>query len=142
MKTKPFNLEAFKEGKPAMTRDGRLAKFIYLLNDGHHPVIAVVMNECGEESILELTLQGREINGREASELDLFMLVEMREYWGYVIKVGAEVITISSKMPKFVGSIHSKEEAEEQYTLYYASFEPSHAKPTLLSVVKLWEEEV
>lgn len=38
----PFNLEQFKAGIPAITRDGRVAEFVTKTNNNHYPIVAVI----------------------------------------------------------------------------------------------------
>lgn len=40
----PFNLEQFKAGIPAITRDGRVAEFVTKTNNNHYPIVAVIGN--------------------------------------------------------------------------------------------------
>lgn len=90
MKTKPFDLEAFKAGAPAVTRlKKQPVRYLGLL-DGvkTYPLIAAIHK--GKNEVLEqYTEYGTEVPDAEKDD-DILMIVETREYWVnlYVNKEG------------------------------------------------------
>lgn len=77
---KEFNLEAAKLGKPVCTRDGRKARIICFDARCNLPIIALITNARGDESLASYKSNGRFINLDE-SDCDLMMLPEKKEGW-------------------------------------------------------------
>lgn len=79
-KLKPFDLEAAKAGKPVCTRDGRKARIICFDAKCNLPIIALVTNTGGNESLLRYYSNGSFTNLGETG-CDLMMLSEKKEGW-------------------------------------------------------------
>ena len=77
---KEFNLEAAKSGKPVCTRDGRKARIICFDAKCTLPIIALVTNTGGNESLIRYYSNGSFTNLNEAG-CDLMMLPEKKEGW-------------------------------------------------------------
>ena len=82
---KEFNLEAAKSGKPVCTRDGRKARIICFDAKCTLPIIALVTNTGGNESLIRYYSNGSFTNLNEAG-CDLMMLPEKKEGWVNVSK--------------------------------------------------------
>ena len=77
---KPFDLQAAKSGKPVCTRDGRKARIICFDAKCTLPIIALVTNTGGNESLIRYYSNGSFTNLNEAG-CDLMMLHEKKEGW-------------------------------------------------------------
>ena len=77
---KPFDLEAAKSGKPVCTRDGRKARIICFDAKCNLPIIALVTNTGGNESLIRYYSNGSFTNLNKAG-CDLMMLPEKKEGW-------------------------------------------------------------
>lgn len=85
IKTKPFNLEEAKAGKPVCTRDGRKARIICFDKKGGYPLV-VLIEDDGGEWIENYEVDGlNDPNGKE-DNLDLMMLPERKEGWVNIYK--------------------------------------------------------
>ena len=82
---KPFDLQAAKSGKPVCTRDGRKARIICFDAKCTLPIIALVTNTGGNESLIRYYSNGSFTNLNEAG-CDLMMLPEKKEGWVNVSK--------------------------------------------------------
>ena len=82
---KPFDLQAAKSGKPVCTRDGRKARIICFDAKCTFPIIALVTNTGGNESLIRYYSNGSFTNLNEAG-CDLMMLPEKKEGWVNVSK--------------------------------------------------------
>ena len=82
---KGFNLEAAKSGKPVCTRDGRKARIICFDAKCNLPIIALVTNTGGNESLIRYYSNGSFTNLNKAG-CDLMMLPEKKEGWVNVSK--------------------------------------------------------
>ena len=79
---KEFDLEAAKEGKPVCTRDGRKARIICFDRKGKQPIIALIIQDNGEEFIENYHLSGRfNVDDTFENDGDLMMLPEKKEGW-------------------------------------------------------------
>ena len=79
---KPFSLEAAKAGKPVCTRDGRKARIICFDRKGKQPIIALIIQDNGEEFIENYHLSGRfNVDDTFENDGDLMMLPEKKEGW-------------------------------------------------------------
>ena len=84
---KPFDLELAKIGKPVCTRDGRKARIICFDRKGKQPIIALVIQDNGEEFIENYHLSGRfNVDETFENNRDLMMLPEKKEGWVNVYK--------------------------------------------------------
>ena len=88
---KPFDLEAAKAGKPVYTRDGRGARIICFDAKCNLPIIALITQSGGDESLARYNSNGRFTNLNE-SDCDLMMLPERKEGWINVYKRENEYI--------------------------------------------------
>ena len=77
---KPFSLELAKQGKPVCTRDGRKARIICFDAKCTFPIIALVTNTGGNESLIRYYSNGSFTNLNKAG-CDLMMLPEKKEGW-------------------------------------------------------------
>ena len=102
---KEFDLEAAKAGKPVYTRDGRKARVICFDAKCSLPIIALVINAEGSETLISYTSDGRFSNLDERC-CDLMMLPEKKEGW--------------INVKKDVSLFKSREEAERNCTKDYA----------------------
>lgn len=75
-----FDLEAAKSGKPVYTRDGRKARIICFDAKCNLPIIALVTNTGGNESLIRYYSNGSFTNLNKAG-CDLMMLPEKKEGW-------------------------------------------------------------
>lgn len=76
---KPFNLEQFKAGKPAVTIDGRQAKFLGIINNGQEDnMVVAVKGHEGKEDVYFYYPSGKYYQVGD-SEADLFMAPEKIE---------------------------------------------------------------
>lgn len=82
---KPFDLQAAKSGKPVCTRDGRKARIICFDAKCNFPIIALITQSVGDESLARYASNGRFTNLNE-SDCDLMMLPEKKEGWVNVSK--------------------------------------------------------
>ena len=82
---KPFDLQAAKSGKPVCTRDGRKARIICFDAKCNLPIIALVTNTGGNESLIRYYSNGSFTNLNKAG-CDLMMLPEKKEGWVNVSK--------------------------------------------------------
>lgn len=73
--TAPFDLEAFKNGAPAVTRDGRKAKFVYY-NNTFSSGFKLSAEVEGVPNLVGCTSKGHFYNENAPSPTDLLMLVE------------------------------------------------------------------
>lgn len=105
---KPFNLEAAKAGKPVCTRDGRKARIICFDRKTNYPIIALIEDENGKESIENYFSNGRTLIKAECC-VDLMMLPEKRSGWINIKKDG--------------GIFKSREEAERNCSDNYVVVE-------------------
>lgn len=76
--TAPFDLEAFKNGAPAVTRDGRKAKFVYY-NNTFSSGFKLSAEVEGVPNLVGYTSKGHFYNENDPSTTDLFMLVEEKK---------------------------------------------------------------
>lgn len=124
-KLKPFDLEAAKSGKPVCTRDGKKARIICFDAKDNLPIIALITNARGDESLARYKSNGRFINLNE-SDYDLMMLPEKKEGWVNVY----HGLTISERVCGNIVS-NTKEEA-----IQYAQDDDGY-----ITTVKIeWEE--
>ena len=122
---KPFDLEAAKAGKPVCTRDGRKARIICFDAKCNLPIIALVTNTGGNESLIRYYSNGSFTNLNEAG-CDLMMLPEKKEGW---VNVYHGFNEYSEHVSDIV--FNTKEEA-----IQYAENEPSY-----ITTVKIeWKE--
>ena len=84
---KPFDLQAAKSGKPVCTRDGRKARIICFDAKSSLPLIALITQPDGSESLARYYDNGRFTNLNETG-CDLMMLPEKKEGWVNVYKSG------------------------------------------------------
>jgi len=91
---KKFNLEEFKAGKLALTRDGRIARFIATFNHRIFPV-AVVIEEDGYEILLTVSLDGSSCYGAEVGSDLVSMKPEILEHWVNVYRNPETTSTVS-----------------------------------------------
>lgn len=93
---KPFDLEAFKLGKPAVTRDGREAKFL-----AYEPSFTssdqVLVKVDGYQNALEYSIEGHYRDCLSVGQLDLFMPSKKRKE-GWVITFGSESQYVSTEI--------------------------------------------
>lgn len=68
----PFDLEKAKNGDAICTRDGKEARLLEVVKNDTYPVIAVYLNDDGNEYVESYTLEGRAALCGE-SESDLMM---------------------------------------------------------------------
>lgn len=86
---KPFDIQKAREGKPVCTRDGRKARIICFDRKGKQPIIALVIQDNGEEFIENYCLSGRfNVDDTFENDGDLMMLPEKKEGWVNVYKGG------------------------------------------------------
>lgn len=79
---KEFDLESAKSGKPVCTRDGRKARIICFDRKGKQPIIALVIQDNGEEFIENYHLNGRfNVDDTFENDKDLMMLPEKKDGW-------------------------------------------------------------
>ena len=80
---KPFNLEQAKAGKPLVTRDGRKARYLGVLEAALRlPLIAAVSNASGSEQAVMFTIDGNYCLDRPLEHCnDLFMEPEVVTKW-------------------------------------------------------------
>lgn len=83
--SKPFNLEEAKAGKPVCTRDGRKARIICFDAKCNLPIIALITQLGGDESLARYKSNGRYTTINE-SDCDLMMLPEKKSGWMNVYK--------------------------------------------------------
>ena len=84
---KPFNLEKAKQGKPVCTRDGRNVRIVCFDAKCDLPIIALVTNIGGSESLMRYYSNGNFTNLNETG-CDLMMISEKKEGWVNVYKGG------------------------------------------------------
>ena len=89
---KPFDLEAAKQGKPVYTRDGRKARIICFDRKSETPIIALVTELDGIESIYSYHNNGMWYSPENTNGCDLMMLPEKKEGWVNVYKRKDEYI--------------------------------------------------
>lgn len=77
---KPFNLEEAKKGKLVCTRDGRKVRIICFDAKDNLPIIALITNARGDESLARYKSNGR-FTSINDSDCDLMMLTEKKEGW-------------------------------------------------------------
>lgn len=97
---KPFNLEQFKAGKPAVTRIGYPARYLGTLEGNGNIVVAVKCN--GYESSRTYCSTGNYFNNCEHHN-DLFMAPEKKEGW----------VVMSSNSLHDAFNVVTREQAEE-----------------------------
>lgn len=107
---KPFDIQKAREGKPVCTRDGRKARIICFDAKDNLPIIALITNARGDESLARYKSNGRFTNLNE-SDCDLMMLPEKRSGWVNVYN-NPTTHNIYTSADVF----ESKEIAEEQGT--------------------------
>ena len=80
---KPFDLEQFKAGKTAVTRDGRQARYLGALEGNtHSSIVAAVKDQNGREDGLFYRSNGAYLTGHNTFGCDLlFMAPEKKEGW-------------------------------------------------------------
>ena len=125
---KPFNLEQAKAGAPVCTRDGRPVRIVCYDLKGYknYPIIALIENMVGAESIMSYALNGHHSLDSETG-IDLMMASVKREGWVNLY------------------TCHSGATATDQCTLYQSETEArSHFlkdNGVYVATVKLeWEE--
>ena len=79
---KPFDLEKFKALKPAVTREGRLARFLGIIKGRNDNIVVAVEDYYGgsEEEVLFYHPSGKYFPNGD-SPVDLFMASEKKEGW-------------------------------------------------------------
>ena len=82
---KPFNLEKAKQGNPVCTRDGRNVRIVCFDAKCDLPIIALVTDMGGNESLIRYYSNGSFTNLSETS-YDLMMLPEKKVGWVNVYK--------------------------------------------------------
>ena len=82
---KPFNLEKAKQGKPVCTRDGRNVRIVCFDAKCDLPIIALVTNIGGSESLMRYYSNGNFTNLNETG-CDLMMLPDKKVGWVNVYK--------------------------------------------------------
>lgn len=82
---KPFDIQKAREGKPVCTRDGRSVRIICFDAKCNLPIIALITDAGGDESLARYNSNGRFTNLNE-SDCDLMMLPEKKEGWVNVYK--------------------------------------------------------
>ena len=105
---KPFNLEQFKAGKPAVTRDGCPARYLGTL-EGGTGCIVVAIKYLGAENAGTYNTVGKRLpdgtyySDKIASARDLFMAPEKKEGW----------IVMSSNSLHDASNVVTREQAEK-----------------------------
>jgi len=81
MKTKPFNLEEAKAGKPVVTRDGHCVRILaFDLRNTIYPICCVWRYDDADSPPDVWTSRGNfKVSGEDPK--DLLMLVETKQYW-------------------------------------------------------------
>lgn len=77
---KPFNIQKAREGKPICTRDGRKARIICFDAKCNLPIIALITQPGGDESLVGYKSNGKLMYLNEP-DCDLMMLPEKKEGW-------------------------------------------------------------
>ena len=77
---KPFNLEEFKAGKPAVTRDGKPARYLGTIEGIEDSIVAAVKHREDAEELRVFYPSGKYRTNRD-SPCDLFMAPEKKEGW-------------------------------------------------------------
>lgn len=139
MKTKPFDLQAFKEGKRAETKSGIPVRYLGHLK-GIYSIAVAMDNEEGEgETLMMYTVTGTEYTSRP-SNMDIQMLVDTTPYWinVYRNKITGQVFPCH---PTYA----SKEDAiANKYKEYDSMGDPAVLMETVeyLGTVLIHEQEV
>ena len=84
IKTKSFDLEAAKAGKPVCTRDGRKVRIICFdrINGDYYKIVACVTAFDGDfEEVLFYGIDGYIVDSQNPKDEDLMMLPEKKEGW-------------------------------------------------------------
>ena len=106
---KSFSLEEAKAGKPVCTRDGRSVRIICFDAKCNLPIIALITDAGGDESLARYNSNGRFTNLNE-SDCDLMMLPEKKEGWVNIDKGGSGKIAVSSPYSTKEEAIHNDNE--------------------------------
>ena len=69
---KPFNIEEVEQGKPVITRDGRKAEILKTDLKGPYPVLSIITQNDGSETIHGMYADGRCVKCRPTND-DLFI---------------------------------------------------------------------
>lgn len=80
---KPFDLEAFKAGKPAVTRDGRSVRFLGTLVGEQTPIVIAIYDPTDNKEIVTQVHKNGNFWLTEwtPNDIDLFMPSEKKEGW-------------------------------------------------------------
>lgn len=104
---KPFDIEAAKAGEPVVTREGRAAKFLTEVRNEQYPLVFIVHQCDGEETVLSFTREGASLRTLR-SRNDLFMRSVEKEGWINIYAHKNLNIRTSS------GIVHPTKEAAEE----------------------------
>ena len=110
---KNFDIDAARSGKPVCTRDGSPVRIICWDAKGYCPIVALVSDIDGRESVQTYPSDGRLMLGDMVNPLDMMMKTEKKEGWLNIIKSDKELSGVDLD-GVYVSEKDAREESEDE----------------------------
>ena len=110
---KKFDIDEAREGKPYCTRDGSPVRIICWNAKGYCPIVALVSDIDGRESVQTYPSDGRLMLGDMVNPLDMMMKTEKKEGWLNIIKSDKELSGVDLD-GVYVSEKDAREESEDE----------------------------